>query len=136
MAPVTFLKTRSPTWKSLCLTLELQCLAIRFWYHANLCLVIALTSSIRSNYRCIALSFLLSLQFFTLQLVSHTSAGMTASLPYASQNGVSPVGVLAVVLYAHKTLGSSSGHIPFAPLSRVLMILSKDRYMTSTCPLA
>ena len=42
---------------------------------------------------------------------------MTASLPYASQNGVSPVGLLAVVWYAHKTLGSSSGQMPFAPLS-------------------
>ena len=37
-------------------------------------------------------------------------------LPYASQNGVSLVGVMAVVLYAHSTLGNSSGHIPFASL--------------------
>ena len=61
---------------------------------------------------------------------------MTASLPYASQNEVSPVGVLAVVLYAHKTLNSSSGHIPFALSSQVLMIFIKDRFVTSTCPLA
>ena len=44
--------------------------------------------------------------------MSPTSAGMTASLPYASQNGVSPVGVLAAVLYAYKMLGNSFGHIP------------------------
>ena len=30
------------------------------------------------------------------------------------------VGVLAVILYAHSTLGNSSGHIPFTPSSRVL----------------
>jgi len=54
---------------------------------------------------------------------------------YASRNGVSLVGVQAVVLYAHSTLGSSFGHIPFAPLSQVLMILGKDQFVTSTCPL-
>ena len=60
----------------------------------------------------------------------------TASLLYASRNGVFPIGVLVVVLYAHSTLDNSSGHIPFAPLSRVLMILSKDQFMASTCLLA
>lgn len=39
---------------------------------------------------------------------------MTSSLPNARRNGVSPVGVRAVVLYAHKGHGCSSGHIPFA----------------------
>ena len=33
-------------------------------------------------------------------------------------------------------LGSSSGHTPFAPSSQVLMSLSKDRFVTSTYPLA
>ena len=33
------------------------------------------------------------------------------------------MGVLVVVWYAHKTLGSSSGQMPFVPSSRVLMIL-------------
>ena len=61
---------------------------------------------------------------------------MTTSLPYVSQKGVSPVGVLTVVLYIHSTIGNSLGHMPFAPLSRVLIILSKDRLVTSTCPLA
>ena len=41
---------------------------------------------------------------------------MTASAPYTSQNGVPPVGVLAVVRYAHRMLGNSSGQMPFAPL--------------------
>ena len=35
-----------------------------------------------------------------------------ALLLYASQNSVSPVVVLAIILYTHSTLGSSSGHIP------------------------
>ena len=68
--------------------------------------------------------------------MSLISTGMIASLLHASRNGVSLVGVLAVVRYAHRTLGSSFGQIPFAPLSWVLIILSKDRFMTSTCPLA
>ena len=68
--------------------------------------------------------------------MSPTSAGMIVSLPYASRNDVSLVGVLLVVWYAHRTFGSSSDQIPFAPLSRVLMILSKDQFVTSICPLA
>ena len=68
--------------------------------------------------------------------VSPTSAGMIMSLLYASRNSISLVGVLAVVRYAHRTLGSSFGQIPFALLSQVLMILSKDQFMTLTCPLA
>ena len=37
--------------------------------------------------------------------MSPTFAGIIPSLSYASQNGVSLVGVLVVVLYAHSTLG-------------------------------
>ena len=48
---------------------------------------------------------------------SPTLARMTTLLPYASLNSVSPVGTLVIVLYAHKTLGNSSSHIPFAPSS-------------------
>ena len=61
---------------------------------------------------------------------------MTALFPYVSRNGVSLVGVLTVVLYAHSMLGNSLGHMPFAPLSRVLIILNKDRFVTLTYPLA
>ena len=68
--------------------------------------------------------------------MSPISAKIIALLPYASQNGVSLVGVLAVVRYAHKMLGSSSGQILFTPSSRVLIILSKDWFVTSTCTLA
>ena len=109
---------------------------MRSWYCANLCSDIALTSSIRSSCKCMASLFLPSSWFPTLYFVSPTSTEMIASLPYASRNGVSLVGILAVVLYAHKMLGNSFGHISFAPSSRVLIILSKDRFVTSTCPLA
>ena len=50
---------------------------------------------------------------------------MTASMPNVNLNSVSPVGTLMVVLYAQRTFGSFSGHAPFAPLSQVLIILSK-----------
>ena len=136
VAPVTFFKTRSPTWKSLCLTLELQCLAMRSQYRASLYSTASLTSFTSSSCRCMASPFLFSSQLSTLQLVSPTSTGITTSLPYASQNGVSPVGVLAVFLYANSTLGNSSGHIPFFPSRQVLMILSRDQFVTSTYLLA
>ena len=68
--------------------------------------------------------------------MSPNPAGMIASLPYANRNGVFSIGVLGVVLYAYSMLSSSSGHTLFAPSSQVLIILSKDRFVTSTCPLA
>ena len=86
--------------------------------------------------KAMASSFLPLSWLSTLQLVSPILAGMIASFLYVSLNGVSPVGVLAVILYTHSTLGNSSGHMPFAPSSRVLIILSKDRFVTLTCPLA
>ena len=53
-----------------------------------------------------------------------------------SLKGVSPVRVLAVVLYAQRTLGNSSGQAPFASSSLVLIILSSVRFVTSVCPFA
>ena len=65
-----------------------------------------------------------------------TSIGMTASVPKAILNGVSLVGVLVVIWYAHNIPRSSSGHAPFAPSSQALMIFSKVRFVTFVCPLA
>ena len=42
--------------------------------------------------------------------------------------------VLAVVRYTHKTFGNSSGHAPFGPSSRVLMIFSNVWLVTFVCP--
>ena len=50
-------------------------------------------------------------------LVNLTSTGMMASEPKVNLNGVSPVDTLVVVLYVHRTFGSSFGHVPFAPSS-------------------
>ena len=76
------------------------------------------------------------LHMFWLGSLSVLSTGMTASMPNVSLNGVSPVGILVVVLYAQRTFCSSSSHAPFAPLSLVLIILSKLLFVTSAWPLA
>ena len=41
-----------------------------------------------------------------------TSNGMTTSVPYIRENGISPIDLLEVVQYAHKTMGSSSAQLP------------------------
>ena len=41
----------------------------------------------------------------THALHNFISAGMMASAPYVRENGVSPIDLLGVVQYAHKTLG-------------------------------
>ena len=51
----------------------------------------------------------------TQALHKFTSAGMIAFAPYVKENGVSPVDLLGVVRYAHKTLVSSWAHLPLAP---------------------
>ena len=49
---------------------------------------------------------------------------------------VSPVRVLAVVLYAHKTLENSSGHVPFTSSNQALIIFCSVRFVTFVCLLA
>ena len=53
-----------------------------------------------------------------------------------SLKGVFPVGVLIVVLQAHKMLGNSSGQAPFASSNLASIILSSVRFITSVCSLA
>lgn len=57
-----------------------------------------------------------------MRLVNLISTDMIASLPKAKAKGVSPMGPLEVVLYAHRTPSSSSSHSPFDALSLVLII--------------
>ena len=106
-------------------TIASYCLAIRFLYFAVLYSASVLTSSIRSRFKRSCSSLSLSWYIVTLWLGKCITVGMTASLPYASLKGVSLVGVLTIIRYAHRTPGSSSGYTPFAPSSRVLMILCK-----------
>ena len=69
-------------------------------------------------------------------LMTPTLIGITASVPQVSLKGVSPVGVLTIVLYAHQTLGNSFGHASFASSSQTLMIFSNVQFVTFVCPLA
>lgn len=65
-----------------------------------------------------------------------SSTGITASVPYASMNDVSPVDVFKIVQYAHRIAGSSSIHRPFAPSSRFSIPRGKVLLVTSTCQFA
>ena len=67
-----------------------------------------------------------------LKLVSPIFTGMTASVLNVKLKGVSPVGVLTVILYAYRTLGISFTQAHFTPLSQALIILSKVQFVTST----
>ena len=62
------------------------------------------------------------------------SAGMTSSAPKARENGVAPVEFFEVVLYDHKTPGSSSTHLPFAFSSRFLSVLTMVLLVDYACP--
>ena len=69
----------------------------------------------RSSYFTINSPFLVGTNPVTRALYGFTSASMTASTPYVRENRVSPVDLLGVVHYAHKTLDSSSAHLLLAP---------------------
>lgn len=65
-----------------------------------------------------------------------TSRRITTSVPYAKAKGDSPVDLLRVVLYAHKMVGSSSTHFPFA-CSKCFFISSIGiLLLASACPFA
>lgn len=89
-------------------------------YLVILCRASSLTLSklSRSNLRLLSLDF--SSKGSSLRLDRLTSTRMT--VPKASLNEVSLVGVLAIVWYAYNILGISSSH---APSSQTLMIFNK-----------
>ena len=64
-----------------------------------------------------------------------TLTGITASAPYVRENGFSPVDLRGFVRYAHKTLGSSSAQLPFAPFSLLFKPFTITLFTTSTWPL-
>jgi hypothetical protein len=66
---------------------------------------------------------------------SPISTGMTASVPYVSRNGVSPVVECGVVLYAQSTLQSSSTHFFFSSSSLRFSPLKITLLAASACPL-
>ena len=63
------------------------------------------------------------------------SSGMTTSEPYASENGVSPVDLLGVVLKVHRILGNSSTHLSLASSSLFLIPSNTVLFDASACPL-
>jgi len=58
-----------------------------------------------------------------------------ASIPYASENEVSPVGTRLVVLYAYSTPGSFSTHLPFALFRLLYRLSGMMQLLISTWPL-
>ncbi|GJZ84291.1 hypothetical protein Tco_0649630 [Tanacetum coccineum] len=60
------------------------------------------------------------------------SAGITTSVPYARLNGVSPLLVLGIVLWAHNTFGNSFTHAPPSWCSLVLIPYIMLRLARST----
>ena len=102
--PTTFRSTKSPVLNSLLLTSMLY-----LW--ASFC------SSSKFNCVTINLAFLARESLETWALHKFISASMIASALYVRENRVSPVDLLGVVRYAHRTLGNSSAHLSLAPFS-------------------
>ncbi|KAJ9542613.1 LOW QUALITY PROTEIN: hypothetical protein OSB04_029119 [Centaurea solstitialis] len=63
------------------------------------------------------------------------SIGNTASHPYTKEYGVCPVDVLGVVRFVHRTEGSSSTHLPFAPFNLLRIELTTTLLLDSASPL-
>ena len=113
--PTTFHSTKSPTLNSLLFTFLLYRQASFCWYLASRMVANSRHSSNRSNYFTINLSFLVGTNPVTWVLHKFTSTDITASTLYIRENVVSPVYLLGIVQYAHKTLGSSLSYVPLAP---------------------
>ena len=64
-----------------------------------------------------------------------TSTCATASVPKARVNGVSWVADLRVVLYAHKTSGRYSTHLPLTSSNLVFNVALRFLMVTYACPL-
>ena len=71
-------------------------------------------SSNKSNCLIINSAFLAGENPKTQALHKFIPVGMTASVPYVRENGVSLVDFLGVVRYAHITLGNSLAYLPLA----------------------
>ena len=85
------------------------------WYSTNLIVTNSRCFSNKSNCLTINSAFLAGENPETWALHKFISAGMAASAPYVTENGVSPMDLLGVVRYAHRTLGNSSTHLLLAP---------------------
>ena len=116
--PTTFHSTKSPALNSLLFTSLLYHWASFCWYSASHMVANSRHSSNESSCFTINSSFLVGINPETWALHKCTLVGMTTSVSYVRENGVSPVDLLGVVQYAHKTLCSSSAHLPLVPSNR------------------
>ena len=71
----------------------------------------------------------------TRALHKFTSAGITVYAPYVREKGVSPMDLLRVVWYAHKTLGNSSAHLPLEPSNLLFNPFTIALFVASAWPL-
>src|ERR1044072_327067 len=78
--------------------------------------------------------FCFKLNFSIRQDRFSISIGSTASVPYVSLNGVSPVLVWAVLLYDHKMAGSSSGQRPLASSNLLFIPIITALFADSAWP--
>ncbi|KAB2626303.1 hypothetical protein D8674_017963 [Pyrus ussuriensis x Pyrus communis] len=84
--------------------------------------------------RVSCLSFSLCMYFWTQNVACSSSTGTTASVPKASENGVSPVKVRYEVRYDQITWGTNYGQQPLALSKLVFKVRLIILLMTSTCP--
>ena len=88
-----------------------------YWYDAIRIAATSRSSSVVSRSLAMTSTFAFS-RIFVRTVGIPISMGMMAFIPYVRANDDTPVGFRLVVLYAHKTPGSSSTHFPLAECRR------------------
>ena len=84
------------------------------------------------NYFIINSEFSIGLNPETRALHKFTFTNMTASAPYVRENKVSPIDLLAIVRYAHRTLGNSSIDPPLASSNLLFNLFTMALLVAST----
>ena len=130
--PITFRSTRSPTPNSLFLTSLLYLWVSLYWYSAIRIVTDSQNSSSMFNYFIINSEFSIGLNPETRALHKFTFTNMTTSAPYVRENKVSPIDLLAIVRYAHRTLGNSSIDPPLAPFNLLFNLFTMALLVAST----
>ena len=113
----TILKTNSPGRNVHDFTRRLCKFASHCWYDATRTVSASRSSLVVSKFLTMGSAFSFS------GITAHTvgipiSVGVMASIPYVRANGDTLVDFRLVVLWVHKTLGSSSTHFPLVECGR------------------
>ena len=106
-----------------------------YWYCANLTSAISLHSSAKSRSRDSNHSLLPLRSWSDLNAGKPVSVGITASNLYVMENRVSPIDLLGVMRYVHKTWGNLSTHFPLASSNLFFNPSTMTLLVASTCPL-